>query len=148
VINRLRLIGNLKARTPHSKMHGIHVNIARERFSFCWRHVCVFVFVNRGKNLHLFCSPLSNRLGEAKESRVRAGRSFRNKDSFSSRVTFTNSIFIRLLKHISNILVFRSHAIRCSKDRATRNRDEADFSVEALVQVILQVFAPKKDKLV
>lgn len=48
--------------------------------------------VDWGKNFYLFLASLSDRLGKSKESRVRASSFLRDENTFSSRITFANTL--------------------------------------------------------
>ena len=73
MVDVLRLVSYLQARTAHAEMHTIHVNLTREWLTLgSYFHICVFVLEDRHLDLDFLLATLVDRLSEAKESWVRA----------------------------------------------------------------------------
>ena len=61
VVNRLALIGDLQAALTHSKVHGVHVDLAGEGLVFRrFRHVCALVLEQGHADLDFFAAALTD----------------------------------------------------------------------------------------
>ena len=76
MVNALSFVSQLETATPHSEVHGIHVNVTRVRLVFSWLKIRVFVDVNRHLDVHLLLTTLSDGLRQAEEAWMRTGDNF------------------------------------------------------------------------
>ena len=81
MLDVLRLVSDLQTGTAHAKVHTIHVDLAWEGFPLGRiRHVSVLILIQGHSDINLILiTPFINRLGQAEESWVMAGRFFWDK---------------------------------------------------------------------
>ena len=121
MVDILSLIGDLQARTSHSKMHAVHVNLTGIWLTLgSFLQVGSFVGEDGHLDLDLLLAALVDRLGQAEEPRVRAARLLRDEVLMSVFVGLLNAALIRFFDVRSDLLIRRSHRVGSAQNRASR----------------------------
>ena len=95
MVDVLRLVGDLQARTAHGKVHAVHVNLTGIRLALSgFRYICAFVLEDGHSDVHLLLPSLVDGLRQAEESRVWTSRLLGNEALVSVCVGLFEAILV------------------------------------------------------
>ena len=144
MVNILCFIGNLKTRISHSKMHCVSVDKIREGFRRSRDFGCVHVLVDGGEDLDFLCPALADWLCKSKEPWVRTCGKFRNKNWFSTWISFSDALRERILYFPVHFWIWAHHTVGCAKDQSGSCWCNFYVAITILTEILLYELASKK----